>query len=125
MALQEIDTIIPEHQQLVWVNKNTQRKVVANTKRACNGALIVQQTPLVAGLPIVIGTLEGWMTRVDFEALQAHNATVFDSFTLKINDDIFDVIWDNTGDAITGEDLYPVVGGYHTLTNVTLRFLTV
>lgn len=120
-----IDTIEPEIQQLVWLNKNTQRKVFANSKRASNGALIIQQTTVVAGLPVIVGTLTGWMTRLDFEALQNHNSTTLGPFTLKINDDELDVIWDNTGDAVTGDDLFTVVGGCDTLTNVTLKFLTV
>lgn len=125
MANQEIGPIIPEHQQLIWLNKNTQKKVFANAKRASNGALIVQQTAIVAGIPVTVGTLDGWMTRVDFEALQAHNESTLSPFTLKINGDVMQVIWDNTGDPITGDDLYPVVGGSDTLTNVTLKFLTV
>lgn len=125
MANQEIGTIIPTHQQLVWLNKNTQKKVFANTKRASNGSLIVQQTVIVAGIPVTVGTLDGWMTRADFEALQAHNTTTLTPFVLKINSDTLNVIWDNTGDPIAGDDLYTVVGGCDTLTNVTLKFLTV
>jgi hypothetical protein len=125
VANQEIGSIIPQHQQLIWINKNTQKKVFANTKRASNGALIVQQTAIVAGIPVTVGTLDGWMTRLDFEALQAHNESTLTPFTLKINDDTMQVIWDNTGDAITGDDLYPIVGGSDTLTNVILKFLTV
>ena len=126
MPNQMIDTITPTHQQLVWLNKNSQKKIAANSKRASNGALIVQQTQLVAGLPVIVGTLDGWMTRVDFEALQVHNHTTLTAFTIKVNDDELDVIWDNTGDApITGDDLFTVVGGSDTLTNVTLKFLTV
>ena len=123
---QSIDTIVPTHQQLLWLNKNDQRTVYANSKRANNGALIVQQTRIVAGIPVQIGTLDGWMTRTDYENLQAHNNDTLTDFTLTINNDVLQVIWDNTSEApISGEDLFPVVGGCDTLTNVTLRFLTV
>lgn len=126
MALQEIATIIPEIQQLVWLNKNAQKKVAANSKRASNGALIYQSTSIVAGLSVQVGTLTGWMTRADFEALQTHSNTVSTAFTLKLNDDTMSVIWDNTGDAaVTGDDLYAQVGGHDYLTNVILKFLTV
>lgn len=123
---QSIGAITPTIQQLVWLNKNNQKKIFANSKRASNGALIVQQTAVVAGLSVIVGTLDGWMTRLDFEALQAHNETTLTAFTLTLNDDVMNVIWDNTGDAaVTGDDLFTVVGGCDTLTNVTLKFLTV
>lgn len=123
--MQQIDNITLTHQQLVWLNRNQQKKVVANSKRASNGALILQQTSLVAGLPVVIGTLDGWMTRANFEALVTHNETNLEPFTLTMGDDVMSVIWDNTGVAIEGEDLYTQSSGCDTLTNVTLRFLTV
>lgn len=125
MAVQQIDTIVPVIKQLVWLNKNNQRTVVANSRRASNGALMVQQSVIVAGLSVIVGTLDGWMARSDYEALVAHNATTLTPFVITINDDVMNVIWDNTGDAITGDDLFTRVGGDATLTNVTLRFLTV
>lgn len=124
--MQVIDTLEPHYQQLIWTNKNTQKKVFANFKRASNGAPIIQQTPIVAGIPVTVSTLDGWMTRADYEALQVHNDTTLTPFDLVINDDTLSVVWDNTGDAaITGDDLFPVAGGCDTLTNVTLKFLTV
>lgn len=124
--MQMIDTIELTNKQLIWLNKNVQKKVFANFKRASNGAAIIQQTPIVAGIPVTVGTLDGWMTRANYEALQAHNDTTLTEFDIVINGDTLSVVWDNTGDAaITGDDLFPVVGGCDTLTNVTLKFLTV
>lgn len=122
---QRIDTITPSNQQLLWLNQNTQQRVVANKKRAGNGALLVEQTVIPIGLPIIIGTKDAGMSRSDFEALQNHNATTLTSFELVLDAKTWTVIWDNTdGVAITGEDLIDEVGGYDTLTNVELKFLT-
>lgn len=123
--MQSIDTITPEIQQLIWLNKNNQKRVLANTKRASNGALMVQQVVIPSGLPIEVGTLDGWMKRVDFDALCVHNATTFSAFTLTLGADIMQVIWDNTSVAIAGDDLYTQSNGSDTLTNVVLKFLTV
>lgn len=123
--MQSIDNIIPSIQQLVWLNKNNQKHVLASTKRASNGALIVQQVVIPSGLPIEVGTLDGWMKRVDFDALVEHNKTTLTDFTLTLGDDVMQVIWDNTSVAIAGEDLYTQSNGSDTLTNVTLKFLTV
>lgn len=126
MANQEIDTIIPEIQQLVWVNKNSQQKVFANSKRSSSGALIVQQTIVAAGIPVEVSSLDGWMKKADFDALRTHNANTLTPFVLKLNSDTLNVIWDNTnGPAITGDDLFTQIGGHAYLTNVTLKFLTV
>ena len=123
--MQSIDNIVPEVQQLVWLNKNNQKRVLASTKRASNGALIVQQVLIPSGMPIEIGTLDGWMTRADFDALCDHNATVLTEFTLTLGDDVMQVIWDNTNVAIAGDDLYTQSNGSDTLTNVIMKFLTV
>lgn len=124
--MQQIDTITPAIQQLVWLNQNSQRKVLATSKRASNGALIVQQTKIPSGHPIELGTLDGWMKRVDFEALQTHNENTLTEFTLTLGSNSFQVIWDNvSGDPIVGEDLYRQSYGNEYLTNVVLKFLTV
>lgn len=126
MANQEIDNIIPEIQQLVWLNKNSQQKVFANSKRASSGALIVQQTIITAGIPVEVGSLDGWMKKTDFDALRAHNAATLTQFVLKLLPDTLNVIWDNTnGPAVTGDDLFVQAGGHDYLTNVILKFLTV
>ena len=126
MANQEIDNITPDIQQLVWINKNAQQKVFANSKSSSSGALLVQQTIVTAGFPVEVSTLDGWMKKTDFDALRAHNAATLTSFVLKLNTDTLNVIWDNTnGPAITGDDLFVQVGGHEYLTNVTLKFLTV
>lgn len=126
MALQEIGPIIPADQNLVWLNKNTIKTVAANSRRASNGALIYQQTPLVSGIPILIGTLGGWLPRSEYEALRNHSQNTTAPFVVKINGDTLNVIWDHTGDAaVTGDDLFTQAGGYSLVTNVTLRFLTV
>lgn len=122
----QIDTITPTIQQLVWLNVNAQQKILASSKRASNGALMVQQVKIPSGHPIELGTLDGWMTRADFEALRTHNETTLTEFTLTLNTKTFQVIWDNTGGvAIAGEDLYTQSDGGETLTNVVLKFLTV
>lgn len=125
--MQKIDTIIPKIQQLLWLNRNNQPRVLANQKRASNGALIVQQVKIPSGHSIEVGTLDGWMTREDFKALCTHNENNLGEFTLTLNTtDSFQVIWDNTGGvAISGDDLYTLVNGDETLTNVVLKFLTV
>ena len=123
--MQSIDNIVPEIQQLVWLNKNNQKRVLANTKRASNGALMVQQVLIPSGLPIEVGTLDGWMKRADFDALTAHNENTLTEFTLTLGNDSMQVIWDNTSVAIVGEDLYTQSNGSDTLTNVVLKFLTV
>jgi hypothetical protein len=65
---QLIDTINPKYKQLIWTNKNQQKLVFANSRRANNGALILQRTVVSAGIPVTIGTLDGWMDRADFTA---------------------------------------------------------
>ncbi|QQX78516.1 hypothetical protein JK628_13085 [Shewanella sp. KX20019] len=123
--MQVIDTIQPKLQQLIWLNRNNQKKVLANSKRASNGALIVNQTLIPSGLPIELGTKDSGLDRADFEALQQHNATVLTAFTLKLDNETMQVIWDNSGDAVSGIDLFDQVNGYDLVTNVVLRFLTV
>ncbi|AUR86178.1 hypothetical protein NVP1083O_32 [Vibrio phage 1.083.O._10N.286.52.B9] len=123
--MQSIDTISPTIQQLVWLNKSKIKRVFASTKRASNGALIVQQVLIPSGLPIEIGTLDGWMTKADFESLVNHNMTKLTEFTITMGDLTFEVIWDNTSVAIVGDDLYAESNGCDTLTNVVMKFLTV
>lgn len=124
--MQTIGTVTPSIQQLIWLNRNDIKRVLANKRYASNGAIIVQQVVVDVGLPIEVGTSSGWMTRADFEALRTHNRTVLDSFTLTLGSDIFTVIWDNTsGSAITGQDLWDNTAGDITLTNVVMKFLTV
>ncbi|AUR84189.1 hypothetical protein NVP1050O_20 [Vibrio phage 1.050.O._10N.286.48.A6] len=124
--MQKIDTIVPKTQQLIWLNRNRMTKVLASSKRASNGALIVQQVKIPVGHAIEVGTLDGWMTRADFEALRTHNETTLSDFTLTLGSDVMQVIWDNTsGIAIAGDDLYTLADGDETLTNVTMKFLTV
>jgi len=124
--MQQIDTITPAIQQLVWLNRNDQKKVLANSQRASNGALIVQQTKIPVGHSMQIGTLDGWMTRADFESLRTHNETNLGEFTLTLNNDTFQVMWDNvSGTPIVGDDLYVQSDGGDYLTNVVLKFLTV
>ncbi|AUR84129.1 hypothetical protein NVP1049O_20 [Vibrio phage 1.049.O._10N.286.54.B5] len=124
--MQKIDTIVPKTQQLIWLNRNRMTKVLASSKRASNGALIVQQVKIPVGHAIEVGTLDGWMTRADFEALRTHNETTLSDFTLTLGSDVMQVIWDNiSGIAIAGDDLYTLADGDETLTNVTMKFLTV
>ncbi|AHK11752.1 hypothetical protein S144_38 [Shewanella sp. phage 1/44] len=125
--MQQIDTITPTStQQLVWLNRNRIKKVLGSTKRASNGALIVQQVKIPSGHSIEVGTLDAWMSRSDFTALADHNENTLGDFTLTLGDDVMQVIWDNTGDvAIAGDDLYTLADGDLTLTNVVMRFLTV
>ncbi|GIU22251.1 hypothetical protein [Shewanella sp. MBTL60-007] len=124
--MQIIDTIQPKLQQLIWLNRNSQKKVLANSKRASNGALIVNQTLIPSGLPLLLGTKDSGLDRDDFEALQAHNASVLSPFTLQFGTTSTQVIWDNTGEAaVSGDDLFDQVDGDDLVTNVVLRFLTV
>lgn len=124
--MQQIDNIAPAIQQLVWTNRNEQQKVFANTKRGSDGSFIINQTKVTSGIPVTIGTLDGWMERDDFTALQAHNEVTLDPFTITMGDDVMQVVWDNTdGVAITGQDLYPDSNGHTLLTNVLMKFLTV
>ena len=124
--MQSIDTIVPSNQQLIWLNRNRVVKVLANSKRASSGALVVQQVVIPVGHEISVGTLAGWMTRETFDALKVHNETNLGSFELILGDDVMDVMWDNTGGvAIDGDDLYTIASGDDTLTNVTMKFLTV
>jgi len=125
--MQQIDTITPTStQQLVWLNRNRVKKILASSKRASNGALIIQQTKIPSGYSIEVGTLDAWMSRDDFTALKNHNDITLGEFTLTLGDDVMQVIWDNTGDiAIVGDDLYTLADGDLTLTNVVMRFLTV
>lgn len=123
--MQRIDTIIPEHQQLLWLNQNEQQRVQAVAERGGNGALIYEQYVLPGGFPLIIGTANSGMTRTDFEALQQHNYSTLTPFELELDGNSWNVIWDNRdGPAVTGEDLFPTVGGDSLLSNVVLKFLT-
>ncbi len=125
--MQIIDTIKPKLQQLLWLNRNSQKKVLANSKRASNGALFVNQIVIPSGLPILIGTKDSGLDRDDFTALQMHNESTLTEFTLQLSDtESMQVIWDNTnGPAISGDDLFDRVDGDDLITNVVLKFLTV
>ncbi|GIU15590.1 hypothetical protein TUM4261_32790 [Shewanella sp. c952] len=125
--MQIIDTIKPKLQQLLWLNRNSQKKVLANSKRASNGALFVNQIVIPSGLPILIGTKNSDLDRDDFTALQIHNYRTLTEFTLQLSDtESLQVIWDNTnGSAISGDDLFDRVDGDDLITNVVLKFLTV
>ncbi|PKH62587.1 hypothetical protein CXF83_14945 [Shewanella sp. Choline-02u-19] len=109
----------------MWLNRNTQKKVLANSKRASNGALIINQVIIPSGYSVVLGTKASGLDRADYQLLQQHNANVLTEFTLKLDGEVMQVIWDNTGNAVSGEDLFDQVGGYDLVTNVVLRFLTV
>lgn len=120
-----IDTITPTMQQLLWLNQNSQSPVVATIERAGDGTPIVEQSVIPSGLPIILGTKNSGITRADFEALQAHNASTLTPFELEYEGNTWQVIWDNSnGDAITGDDQFDQIGGYYMLTNVQLKFLT-
>jgi hypothetical protein len=122
----KFDNIEPQITQLLWLNRNEQTPFASNIKRGSNGSLLVNQTPITVGQPIVIGTGEGWMHRSDFEALQTHNSNIITDFSVELHGKTWQVIWDNSsGPAITGTDLYDDIKGYQLLTNVTLKFLTV
>lgn len=122
----KIDNIDPQISQLLWLNRNEQAPFISNVKRGSNGALLVNQTPITVGQPILIGTGEGWMHRSDFEALQTHNLTTTTAFTVELHGKTWQVIWDNTsGAAITGDDLWADINGHPLLTNVVMKFLTV
>ncbi|ABE56518.1 hypothetical protein Sden_3242 [Shewanella denitrificans OS217] len=93
-------------------------------KRALNGAPLVQQTAIQAGIAMELGTQNGWLSRSEFEQLQTHAATQLASFTLLHEGTSYNVIWDNTaGTAVGGVDLFDQVGGFEHLTNVVLKFL--
>lgn len=122
----KIDDIEPQISQLLWLNRNEQAPFISNVKRGSNGALLVNQTPVTVGQPILIGTSDGWMYRSDFEAIQEHNRTITAAFAVELHGKTWQVIWDNTsGPAITGADLYDDIHGYQLLTNVVMKFLTV
>ncbi|MCL1088074.1 hypothetical protein L2744_00305 [Shewanella profunda] len=110
---------------LLWLNRNEKVRVVANLKRALNGAPQVQQTAIPAGHAMTLGTKDGWLVRSEFEQLQDHAASTLTAFTLAYEGTDYNVIWDNTqGAPIAGEDVFDEVAGYPQLTNVTLKFLT-
>jgi hypothetical protein len=109
---------------LLWLNRNNTPRVAANMKRALNGAPLVQQTAIQAGITMELGTQNGWLSRSEFEQLQTHAATMLTNFTLQYEGTSYNVIWDNTaGAAVGGVDLFDQVGGFDQLTNVVLKFL--
>lgn len=110
---------------LLWLNRDNTPRVAANMKRALNGAPLVQQTIIPAGIAMELGTKSGWMLRTEFEQLKVHAAITVAAFTLAYEGTSYNVVWDNTaGSPITGEDLFDEVGGFEKLTNVVLKFLT-
>ena len=120
----QIDTISISS-DLLWLNRNAVPRIAANMKRALNGAPHVQQTIIPSGLTMELGTKDGWMSRVEFEQLQAHAASTLSAFKLVHDGTQFDVIWDNTqGSPLAGDDVFDEIGGFEQLTNVTLKFLT-
>jgi hypothetical protein len=110
---------------LLWLNRNSTPRVAANMKRALNGAPLVQQTIIPAGIAMELGSKNSWLSRSEFEQLQAHAATMLTAFTLLHEGISYNVIWDNTaGSPVTGEDLFDQVAGFEQLTNVILKFIT-
>ncbi|UCX04995.1 hypothetical protein [Shewanella glacialimarina] len=119
-----IDSIDLE-EPLHWLNRNNTQRVSANMKRALNGAPHIQQTAIPSGIALELGTKDGWMHRLDFNALQAHAASTLTEFTINHDGNNINVVWDNTqANVITGDDLDDEFGEYPLLTNVVLRFLT-
>jgi hypothetical protein len=110
---------------LLWLNRNSTPRVAANMKRALNGAPLVQQTIIPAGIAMELGTKNSWLARSEFEQLQAHAAITLSAFTLSHEGISYNVIWDNTaGSPVMGEDLFDQVDGFEQLTNVILKFIT-
>ncbi len=126
--MQQIDTITPEIQQLIWFDRDEQVHVVAESRRASDGALHIEQTLIDVGLPVTIGTHDGWMKRSDFNLLVAHNKANLDDtgFMLTLGVDSMRVMWDNSdGAAISGRNLRMSSKGSDLLTNVVMKFITV
>lgn len=121
----EID-IITLSEPLLWLNRDKQKRVATSMIRALNGAPHINQAPIAVGLSIVLGTLDTWITRTEFEQVQQHSFITHTEFTLVIDGQSFQVIWDHSqGAAVTGTDLFKEFGGYNDLTDATFRFLTV
>ena len=120
----EIDSITLS-EPLLWLNRDKQKRVATSMKRALNGAPHINQAAITAGLSIVLGTSDTWITRTEFEAVQQHSFRTITEFTLVIDSLSFQVIWDHTqGAAVTGTDLFEQFGGNEDLTDATFRFLT-
>jgi hypothetical protein len=110
---------------LLWLNRNNTPRVAANMKRALNGAPLVQQTIIPAGIAMELGSKNSWLSRSEFEQLQTHAAITLTAFTLLHEGTSYNVIWDNNaGSPVTGEDLFDQVAGFEQLTNVILKFIT-
>ncbi|AQS40192.1 hypothetical protein Sps_05123 [Shewanella psychrophila] len=121
----EIDTITLS-EPLLWLNRDKQKRVATSMTRALNGAPHINQVPIAAGLTIVLGTSDTWITRTEFEEVQQHSFLSFIEFTLVIDGQSFQVIWDHSqGAAVTGTNLFEEFGGHEDLTDATFRFLTV
>ncbi|MGI2021724.1 hypothetical protein [Shewanella glacialipiscicola] len=119
-----IDTIAISA-DLLWLNRDNTPRVAANMKRALNGAPLVQQTIIPAGIAMELGTKSGWILRTEFEQLKAHAAITLTAFTLAYEGTSYNVVWDNTAGApVAGEDVFDEVGGFEQLTNVVVKFLT-
>ncbi|QYJ79431.1 hypothetical protein [Shewanella acanthi] len=115
---------IPISADLLWLNRNAQQRVASNIKRALNGAPHINMAPIPSGFVMELGTKEGGMSRAEFTTLQTHANTTLTEFNLSFEGTNYTVMWDSTqGAPISGDDIFDEVGGFATLTNVTLKLL--
>lgn len=114
----------PDSQWLL-LNRNNLERVKTTVSMALNGAAHIEQAKKLAGVALQVGTLAGWLSRAEFKQLQTLSTEVLGVFTLTLDGQSYQVVWDHSqGPAVTATDLVETVGGADTVTAVVLKFLT-
>lgn len=111
--------------QWMLLNRNNIERVKTSLTMALNGAVHIEQGKKLAGVSLLVGTLQGWLSRAEFSQLQALSFENCDAFSLELDGQLYSVVWDHSqGPAVSGVDLVDTVGGSLMLTAVVLKFLT-
>ncbi|MDT0496530.1 hypothetical protein RM530_04010 [Algiphilus sp. W345] len=91
MAITLASIALPD--DLVWTDEFVHEPVGQALQRTLGGAQIIEETALIAGRPITLGTDNQWITRSTLLTLRALADTAGQIHTLDLRGDEYDVVF--------------------------------
>lgn len=76
---------------LVWIDEVGHDPVAQATQRTLGGVMVIEETELVAGVPITLGAEDQWVDRTTVIALRALAASAGQTHTLNLRGDAYTV----------------------------------
>lgn len=95
---------------MVWKDRYQYAPVVQSMRRTLGGVAIVEYGPLSAGVPVTLSSLgdQGWITKLQLDALQALAVVPGGVYTLTIGSDSYQVMFRHQDEpAVEFEPLIP------------------